>query len=160
LARESYALSRRCATATAADADDADGTATFHYAYKDGKFAAAKEALNLDAAGPETAPGGDMAALANGKSMSTIFKMRATAEPLREIMDKDFDDARSVALNDFGGAFGEKNELISAGVCQPHDRASHSLSVSFDHEGHVWASLVSSNARAFYGNPNPLQVTR
>jgi hypothetical protein len=71
-------------------------------------------------------------------------------------MGKDFDDVRSVALNDFGGAFGEKNGLVYAGVCQPHDCTSHSLSVLFDHEGHAWASLVRNNARTFYGNPNPL----
>jgi hypothetical protein len=75
-----------------------DGTATFHYAFKDGKLSTTNEAVNLDASGPEKAPGGDMAALANGKPMSAIFKLRATAEPLKALMgDEAFKDARSVA---------------------------------------------------------------
>jgi hypothetical protein len=45
---------------------------------------------------------------------------------------------------------------VPPGVCQPHDCISHSLAVAFDHEGHVWASLVCNNARTLFGNLNPL----
>jgi hypothetical protein len=139
----------------------ADGTATFRYAFKDGKLSTIKQPLNLDAGGPGKAPGGDMAALANGKQMSAIFKLRATAGPLKAIMDDAaFEDARSVALNDFGGPFAEKSGIVSATVCQPHDCGAHSLAVAFDPEGHVWASLVRDYKRVDYGNPDPAMKMR
>ena len=139
----------------------ADGTAAFHYAFRDGRLSTVKQPLNLDAGGPEKAPGGDMAALANGKQMSAVFKLRATADPLKAIMDDAaFEDARSVALNDFGGPFTEKSGIVLASVCQPHDCGAHSISVAFDHDGHVWASLVREYKRVDYGNPNAIMKMR
>jgi hypothetical protein len=135
----------------------ADGTSTFHYSFKDGKLETVKEALDLEATGPDKAPGGDIAALASGKTMGAVFKLRATAMPLRAIMGEDaFGDARSVALDEFGQPFAEKQGMVSANACQPHNCSSHSLSVAFDHEGHVWALLISNDVGTYYGNPDQM----
>jgi hypothetical protein len=135
----------------------ADGTTTFHYSFKEGKLETVKEALDLEATGPDKAPGGDMAALASGKTMGAVFRLRATAKPLRTIMgEAAFNDARSVALSDFGQPFAEKQGMVSANACQPHNCQSHSLSVAFDHEGHVWALLVSKDVGTYYGNPDQM----
>jgi hypothetical protein len=138
-----------------------DKKVRFTYNFKDGQLATKEDRLSIEPTGPETAPGGDLAAFANRKTMSEIFRQRATARPLMTIMDlPSFNDAREVALYDFGGAFLEKYGIMAASVCQPHNCGDHSVSVAFDHNGHVWASLVRDGRRVFFGNPNPMVQAR
>jgi hypothetical protein len=141
-------------------ANSNDQKERFRYSFKDGKLEMTKQAINLQPSGPARAPGGDLAAFVNGKSMSEIFKARATASALQQIMDPNaFADARDVALQDIqGGPFVEADGIASAWACQSHDCAYHWVSIAFDHQGHAWALLVrrSVPTPTYYGSPDIL----
>jgi hypothetical protein len=135
----------------------ADQQASFTYTFKDGQLITKKNIESVEPTGPVSPPGGDLAAFVNRKTMSEIFRQNATARPLLSLLGAEaFNDARGVALLDFGGTFAERYGVLVAAVCQPHDCGGHSISVVVDHSGHMWASLVRDGRRTFFGNPNPM----
>jgi hypothetical protein len=138
--------------------ESASGTKHYIYHFKDGQLKTEISDISLDFSGPATPPGGDLAAFADGKTMADIFKMRAFGIRLRELLGaSSFADARSVALYKQGGPFSAYGDYVYSTACEPHNCGSHSISIAFDHEEHVWALLKQDDAEYFYANP-PYQV--
>jgi hypothetical protein len=125
------------------------------YSFYDGAFKEEVRSNSLEPTGPDSVPGGDLAAFANGKMMSDVFKAQATAKPLAKLLGKYFIEARDIALADFGGSFGEQEMYVIADNAQPHN-AQHRVAIAFDHDNHLWAMLVVddvTHSKLFFGDP-------
>lgn len=125
------------------------------YVFKDGSFNEDISDNNIQLTGPDHVPGGDIAAFANNKQLSTLFGIRATALPLSKLLGTYYEEARGIANADFGSPFIAIGGYEIAAYMQPHD-AMHKIQVLLDHNGGMFAKLVLDDAQGtslYFGNP-------
>jgi hypothetical protein len=135
---------------------DAKSEETF--TFRDGSLSSIKTALSLEPKGPESAPGGDLAAFVFQKPISEVFMLRSATDALKKIMPvRAFEEARDFAISGPGSKFELKNELVRATACKAHMCPFHAIAVVFDHKGNAWASILRDDGKLeLYGNPPPL----